>query len=459
MMMSNQDLSFALVKREELAQVLRGESDVRDRATPAAFAMRHEISSKSHLLVWHEQSPRPIAIVVPPQSRDDLLAWLVTFHSDLAPLTSWCHLVSSEDFTRYYQEVLRFPSLNGLETGWLGAIIAEAMASSNRDVETLSLSACLATDTFAVARTAALYGAKNALSSLERLDAAKQSLQPKHVVERSKSRLPVEVLLSLMPGGPAPSSRNISIIVDACKSLAISGDDAPTINNMAVRELAQVSPLFDQVAGIEKMPAENRIRLLRKIKEATLGAFPGDNELYNFVAGYIISRVGGAERDFRLADDFRDRGEVLTWTAISGGLGVETFWTNAFGGLGRLLAKELLRPFSLCEFPDADISGDELRHLEARAGRPSFRTSSRNAAVIALRPGVNVTIALGEVERPPTRNSSPPLKESAQAQLSLDINQGQIEMLVERLLPLLESRLAASLPKSGRYSKGSKSQK
>lgn len=460
MMMSKNDLSFSLVSREELASVLRGESEARDRASVEMLSLPQEKSLKSQMLVWHEQSPRPVAVVVgSSQARDELLAWLVTFHSDLAPLTSWCYLLSSEDFERYYRDGSRYPSLNGLEAAWLGAIIADAMSSSTRDVASLSLSACLSTETFAAARAVALYGPKTGQNAIERLEMAKQSFQQRSMSGGGRQRLIIEVLLSLMPGGSSPSSRNGELVTSACRSLAITEQNTHFLPDAIVRNFIEVSPIFDQMGLIEKMPAENRVRFLRRIKEATLDAFPGDVEVYNFVAGYVISRIGGAERDFRLAQDFKDRANVLAWAAITGGLGVETFWTSAFDGLGRLLAKELLRPLFLSEFPDADISLDEIRYLEPNGGKLPFRTTSRNAAIVALQPGVNVTVALTEIDRSPSRNTASSQRELYQQQMPLDLNSTQIDALVERLLPLLERRLITST-KSTRYSKsGSKSVK
>lgn len=453
MMMSKNDLSFSLVSREELASVLRGESEARDRASEAMLSLPHETSLKSQILVWHEQSPRPIAVVVSSaQARDELLAWLVTFHGDLAPLTSWCYLLTSEDFERFHRDGSRYPTLNGLEATWLGAIIADAMSSSGADLSSLSLSICLSTETFAVARATALYGPKNGLNAVEQLEAAKRVLQQRTLSGRAKRYFVTEVLMSLMPGGISPLSRNGDLVSAACRSLAISDHDIPSIPDQIVREFVNVSPAFDQLGLIEKMPAESRVRFLRRIKESTNDAFPGDAELYNFVAGYVISRIGGAERDFRLAQDFKNREEVLAWAAITGGLGVETFWTNAFEGLGRLVAKALLQPLSLSDFPDADISLDEIRHLESNNGRRPFRTSSKNSAIVGLQPGVNVAVALSDADRSTARTMPHIQKELSQPQMSLDFSPAQIEGLVERLLPLLERRLN-TLAKSGKYSR------
>ena len=136
-------------------------------------------------------------------------------------------------------------------------------------------------------------------------------------------------------------------------------------------------------------------------------------QIIHFSPGRIISRIGGAERDLRLAETF-DEGypSVLTWAAILGGLGATTYWSDAFGGIGRLVARELSRSFDLCEPPSSDISADELFVLAGPDRREGarFRTASRQSASVSLRLGVVTELSLVEEERKldaPRANSQP----------------------------------------------------
>src|SRR5690606_27878330 len=126
-----------------------------------------------------------------------------------------------------------------------------------------------------------LYGPKHGLSAVEQLEAAKQVLQQRTGSGRPKRHFLTEVLVSLMPGGISPPSRNGALVSAACRSLAISDHDIPLIPDPIIRQFIDVSPVFDQLGLIEKMPAESRVRFLRQVRDATEHAFPGDTELYN----------------------------------------------------------------------------------------------------------------------------------------------------------------------------------
>jgi hypothetical protein len=104
--------------------------------------------------------------VLPDDDREEFFNWLFSYQRDLSPISSWCHVLSQRDIERAFSEVPLRTDLNGFEAAWAGAIIAEAMISSRRSYEAVSLSVCLATDTFAVARTASLYGAKTAANEI-----------------------------------------------------------------------------------------------------------------------------------------------------------------------------------------------------------------------------------------------------------------------------------------------------
>ena len=152
-----------------------------------------------------------------------------------------------------------------------------------------------------------------------------------------------------------------------------------------------------------------------------------DRSLVAFASGYLISRIGSGEKDLRLADSFQsDAPEVLAWATMIGGLGGAPYWTDAFGGLGRLVARELLRPVHLEDPPAADVSFEELQ-VVVEPDRPStknrVRTGHRNAASVSLFPGVVVPVALQEEEREksPTQGSlllpSPPIHDQAYPQI------------------------------------------
>lgn len=69
------------------------------------------------MVVWSGRSIRPIAIVVGDEDRSELFAWMRSFHRDLVPLTSWCHVLSPSELKQYAGSWVD-GSLSGFEAAW-----------------------------------------------------------------------------------------------------------------------------------------------------------------------------------------------------------------------------------------------------------------------------------------------------------------------------------------------------
>lgn len=442
--MTELDLDYAIVDREQLADALRGEAGSRASAWRGRRPLSR-LGERQTLLVWAEHSRQPNLAVVADRDREDLLSWLATFHGDLSPLTSWCPLLRVEEFDRSVLDQPLIPQLFGMEAAWVGAMLAEAMVLSGRSYESLSLSALLATEAFAAARTAALYGARAAsLIAGERFETVRRQL--KRPLERRDAgpRLIREVLTGLLPDASPAASVSIRILRAACLALSRRDNDADIfLERHDVFELASAAPELEAVGTLGSMSAEERVRFLRFLQDRIGRSAANEKPLFAFAAGYVISRIGGAERDLRLADSFRDdRAEVLSWAAVAGSLGATTFWTDAFGGLGRFAARELVRPVHLLDPPTCDIGFDEIKFLEEKAARSRFKSANRNAVIVALVPGVNVHFSMSES---PQTNLKPVESDREEGRVvdPFALSDEQIEELADRLLPIMRSRLSS----------------
>lgn len=441
MTVSEPEFTFLPVQRSELADALRG--DLQGRGIALHDRVLPKISNKEAIVFWSRNSRRPCIIAVSENDRDELFNWTITFHRDLSPLTSWCHVLTSGDVTRLASSTRLEANLYGTEAAWAGAAVAEAMILSRRSYETISLPACLATETFSIARTAALYGARGTIGdTTERLARIRERLRRPEGVRPPHVATPI--LLRLLPDSPPIATLTQEVLVEVCKKLQATKSE-PTSQTI-FRLIGRHFPALAALETLDEVSAEQRVKVLRDFP-AWIANSKSDVEqsILVFSAGFVISRVGGAERDLRLAEAFASwQPQVLTWAAVIGGLGVTTYWSDAFGGIGRLVARELSRSLDLSDPPTADISADEfLVTYTLESGPTRLRTALRQVATISVRPGVVVQLSIADEDR----QGRP--EESARIQQLNVANMGprqsrQLETLAEQLFPYIRNLLVRS---------------
>jgi len=396
-----------VAERSDLANFLHGRRPL--KAVPVRdLSLQPKLRSGDAVVFWLSNSQRPNLIVVPEGEKLELFAWINTFHRDLAPLTSWCRVLSSAELAYYAKQNRLEPNLFGFEAAWIGAIIADAMFQSRRSFDSISLTTCLATEAFAFARSNALYGPRVTIGQLDQsLDTVRACLsRTLETAQKRSSKVTLDVLQHLLKGTALNASAPVRLLSEICNKIqGISGartSNGDLLEGQALKSLVDFVPLLSRIQFVLDLPAEDRVRLFRQLRAGIEGIADQDRVFVLFAAGYVLSRIGGAERDLRLAEAFDgDQEEVLTWAAVLGGLGADAFWTDAFDGMGRLVARELLKPVDIFDFPNCDISLDEL--MVVSGGQPSskarFRSANRNAATVELQIGVSVQFGLVDEDR------------------------------------------------------------
>lgn len=462
MIKTDDSLEFALVARGDLGAVLRATSTpVKRNWSPDVILPR--LAGPDVLVVWDSDSPRPCAIATSDNGRLELFNWAASYHSDLSPLSSWCHVLAYEELRRLLSGKLS-PELHRLEAAWTGAIIAEASTLTRRSYEDLSLLTCLATDGYLVGRLAALYGPDAGWEKkLEGVYKAQERLRRPTPRRRWPMQVIWKTLLSLMPGAVTPASRQGRILRQACSDLNRTTQDeekAAELGIETIEELAAMVPQLLKLRELPQMPAEDRVIFLRELRDQFQKLERKDAfELMPFAAGYIISRIGGGQRDLRLADTFENYApDVLGWAATLGGLGGVPSWTDAYNGLGRLVSRELMRPFHISDPPTADGAAEEVMvivELDRSATRSRIRTAQKNVAALSSLPGVVAYLPITEDDRDRARSVLASPTTLAPSPSLPNYDQSNLRSLAEHLWPFLRPLLETDLNKRNKYRKKS----
>src|SRR5208283_3504151 len=116
------------------------------------------------------------------------------------------------------------------------------------------------------------------------------------------------------------------------------------------------------------------------------------------LAGYLATVAAGGKPTLSLAESNAAQWpEVTGWAYVVGGIGERVFWTSSFDGLGRLVARELMRPLILDDPPTCDFAYDEAAILvDPKLPDPlvHLRIKQGKIATVALLPGVNISVGI-----------------------------------------------------------------
>jgi hypothetical protein len=156
--------------------------------------------------------------------------------------------------------------------------------------------------------------------------------------------------------------------------------------------------LFDKlVAGLDN-PQSSRAKLRRTALA--------------LLAGYLATVAAGGAPSISLAENHASKWpEILAWAFLIGGIGENVVWTSSFDGLGRLVARELIRPLRLEEPPTCDFSLDEGNVLaDPKLSDPlvHLRIKQARLVTVALFPGVNIAVPIADLSpQAATKNPEP----------------------------------------------------
>lgn len=447
--MSSQNFLFAVASEAELNDLASGNA----RGAPQRWPFpgsRPRLPSGSFGVLWEEPSDsmqpvRPAAIVSDAAEHRRFFGRFSQVRSDLSPVSTWCHVFTPGLFEALDSPVRR-ADLNGLEAAWAGLAIAEAAILSERPISQVKVAACLATQSYAVGRTLALWPRAAIGEVLNTYEVLQRDVRlGGGGLERIRQAFEqIWASLAAASMGDFPLSRG-GQIVSAIAALQ-RARERDLNEQVLLREALSELPEASVLNFLADLSPEQRLNEFDKLARAAIEARtePLRRQQLSFLSGYIATVAAGGSASLGLAEDISQAlPEVAGWAYVIGGIGERVTWTSGFGGLGRLVARELSRPFNVGEAPVVDFAADEARVLVDKALADPLvhlQLKQSRVATVALYPGVNIQVPFAEppqeVRHTQERRANNPTRANSRA------TDDPWAVIAEALLPYLTERLA-----------------
>jgi hypothetical protein len=464
------EYSYTVASESELDELMVGHQAGLAIRLSKWFTPQQRLSSGFTGVVWKlvsdaDDMVQPLALVSLKEDLKRLCGRYSQLRSDLSPLTSWCHLLTPEYFESL-SSLDREPDLGGLQAAWTGLVVAEALLLTDWPLASIRMPACLATQSFAVARARALWKHLSVEDVIQRFNEANRICRSESTAQRGDSRAgilrkalqPIWTCLEAVPGDQMPrAGRELEPVVVSLRALlrARSEKDALEAGQDRSQRDAQearrfVEPLLGAVPEAQEferltdLPPELRLRLFDRLVNS-LNSLSSERDSLRrnslmLLAGYLATVAAGGAPSLALTEGIAKRWpEVTAWAYLVGGIGERVVWTSSFDGLGRLVARDLMRPLRIDEAPTCDFALDEGAILaDSKLADPlvHLRLKTR-IATVALVPGVNIAIPTADLATQELGRKEPP-REGRQAETS---SGNPIAVLADAIWPHLRGRI------------------
>lgn len=447
------ELLFASVDEPELNGLLSGKSSGVAFPWHGRYSLARVPTGSFGVLCKKRRDSnflQPLAIVAREEEFRRLFGRFAQVRSDLSPLTTWCHLFSSKRFESI-DELSREANLGGLEAAWTGLAVAEAMLLSEMPVSRLKIAACLATQSFAIARTKALWD--NSIKEiLERYDSAHQMFRAKES-RTIKLRTALDPVWASLSAASDYESKNHSLqlapLVEGIRALHRARlDNDPEEASQLFIPLAAVVREAEVLHRLPQLTPEQRVREFDKVISGLSAIAPNESLVSRhalaMLAGYLSTVAAGGAPSLSLLEPHAQRWpEMTAWAYVLGSVGQQVVWTSSFDGLGRLVIRELMRSLRLDEAPTCDFSLDEAAVLfDSQLTDPlvHLRIKQSRIVTVSLTPGVNILVPLGE-QIQEARSTDSLNRERAAEGSDRSINAETLELVSEAVWRRLRGRI------------------
>jgi hypothetical protein len=354
--------------------------------------------------------------------------------------------------------LVRDANLGGYQAAWAGLVIAEALLLAERSIAKLRIASCLATQTYAIARSRALWPRTPIAEVINRFDIAQRLLR---TGDRRDIRLRAVFepiwgsLTDAASSDLAPNRGELRPVVESLRRLREARLARHENEVLAfVGPLREVTPEAEAFGKLSDLTPEQRVQefdiLMKCLDDPSLDRNPPRRIGLAFLAGYLATVAAGGVPSLALAEAAAVRWpDITAWAYVIGGVGERVIWTSSFDGLGRLVARELMRPLRLDESPTSDLALDEAQVLvDPQLSDPlvHLRLKQSRVVTVALLPGVNVAVPIVEAGvQEPARAEV--VRHGAQGDQRSSLRGGAdpIAVFAEALWPYLRARLERSI--------------
>ena len=470
-MVSTAELRYRYIPASdgELDALLRGE-DIGIGAAGDVLAPREVRPGETGVFVEQraksDRPVRPVALVVRDEDIRRLCGRYAQLRTDLSPLTAWCHLLTPRQL-RSLDGPMHEPKLGGTEAAWTGLVVAEAMLLTRKPVANIRISACLASATYAVGRTKALWRDSPVDAIVQRFEMANRLCRGSGGPRTSAARtrrvrsafVPMWHCLSALATNSAEveNKGELQALIGALKALqkARAGGRSDEAEFL-VGPLLGAVPEAGRLGGLEEMAPESRLKLFDEIVGVFRTSDPKATARHGglaLLAGYLATVVAGGTASLSLVDDYAEEWpELAGWAYLVGSIGERVTWTSGFDGLGRLVARELGRRLRFDEAPTCDFALDEAIVLsDAQLKDPLVHLRIKQARVlsVALYPGVNIAVPVAEAAEGEVGEGLQPVVESPAERVSADTGR-LLEGLAGALWPHIRPLVIREAARSSR---------
>ncbi|UVO30403.1 hypothetical protein [Bradyrhizobium arachidis] len=403
---------------------------------------------------------QPLVLIVRKEDQQRLFGRFAQVRSDLSPFSSWCHITTPNRMD-VVDDLTKHGNLGDYTAAWTGLVVAETLLLAERPLARIRIPACTATQTFAIARAVALWS-PSISEVTQKYDQSQNLFRAEH---RRSSRIrsalePIWGALAALSGARLPPrDERLLPLIEGIHLLHVARTQKdPHETASFLRSLRNVLPtdLVNDFERLSSLAPEERVRAFDKsLSYVEKSQDQKERQILAALTGYLATIAAGGAPSLGLLTASAQRfPEITAWAYVLGGVGEPVVWTSSFDGLGRLVARELLRPLRFDEPPTADFALDEALFLaDPRLPDPlvHLRIKQSRIATVALYPGVNLSVPMNDqaaLDAKESRRDDMPSKPVA----AVSPAGNPWALLAEGLWPYLEDKLSggATIDESNR---------